>query len=655
MISVTRVQNLQQRLDYEYGISMILNKSLLKILVLVLSGMCSQAIADERFQVIELQNNLKVLGFDPGPVDGIWGKNTLKAFCKFKSLSDSKCLPIIKKSDYTELKAAADASSFARSPENGLIWDMQKSLQILGYYKNHRTGFNDAAFLKGLSSYERKFRDLSVTEGEVDINYRNAQVLEKRARTRLKSMQNWNFDESILKQTVSTNKNTNTPVKRSTNNKIIQFGLIALGKMSGTVDGIWGNTSQKSLEIYLSSKGLDSKEKDPNQVIELIKSDLSKLNSRDIQNNIKTNLQWRNTSRKTLINSKLKPKRRISIQELRKRSKYNVDFIFDTEIIVDKNITLGGQRKVFVVDSIINSGSRFRNEFNLELTGKSLLAIIGSASNTAGNKEAYRIIYSGNANSLHINYKHDLGSPWQVAQKHRGKLDFIDSTCNVTLSDVARGDLQCTNADTVMIEPILPKGVYTVSLPSKQKVRQWNADKSLPWTVKVEDSYIEAIDFGIKPGVDLTIKDTKGFRGGISMCCRGTGEIANLRANQIYENSSWKVSSERGTAKLTLINSSSGGFWPTAWGDYRFTIDNSDLIDPALGANASMKINNSSLHMLSAFGRARAEITNSTLKNAGNGIAKLTATDSATIKVKKLSGLRQQHIYQAGAGRVILE
>lgn len=627
-------------------------------------GLSSGAMADDKFQVIELQNNLKVLGFDPGPVDGKWGKKTLSAFCEFKSLADQKCVPSIKRIDYEELTRKAAASSFARSPENGLVWDMQQSLQILGHYKEHRTGFQDSAFKTALAVYLDRYQDLSATDGVADVNYRNAQVLQKRARKQRKFLQTWDFDKTIYAQQRSSNSANATPInnatntaqtKNATNNKMLQFGLVAIGEMTGAVDGIWGKKSQSSLETYIETKNLDLKYEDAEKIIELIKSDLSKLSSVDIQNNLKTNLIWRNTNRKTLLNSKLKPKSRISIQELGKRSKYNVDFVFDTEIIVDKNTRLGGKRKIFVVDSIINSGSRFRNEFNLELTGQSFLTIVGSASNTAANKEAYRIIYSGNASSLHINYKHDLGSPWQVAQKHRGKLDFIDSTCNVTLSDVARSDLRCRTADMVMIEPILPKGVYTVSLPSKQKVRSWNADKSLPWTVRVEDSYVEAIDFGIKPGVDLTIKDTKGFRGGISMCCRGSGEIAGLRADRIYENSSWKVSSERGTAKLTLINSSSGGFWPTAWGDYRFTIEDSDLIDPALGSNASMKISNSSLHMLSVFDRAKAEITNSSLKNAGNGVAKLTATDSATIKVKELRGLRQHHIYQTERGKVIIE
>ena len=122
----------------------------------------------------------------------------------------------------------------------------------------------------------------------------------------------------------------------------------------------------------------------------------------------------------------------------------------------------------------------------------------------------------------------------------------------------------------------------------------------MPWSINIKDSYIRNIDFGISPGVNLTVVDTDDFRGGIAMCCSGIGKITGLKANKLYENQSWSVSSDQGRAKLTLKNSSTGGVWPTAWGQYNFIINNSDLVDPTVGQNASMTIENSSLNIIRA-------------------------------------------------------
>ena len=438
-----------------------------------------------------------------------------------------------------------------------------------------------------------------------------------------------------------------------TETKTIQFGLIALGYLKGNIDGIWDGRSEDALTNYLNQKTSKILFANDLELIELIIKDISTLNSSDLKFNILNLLDWPKNSKQeikdTLVNDQS-----ISISDFKKTGMNNVYLAIDKEIIIDKNTKFGRNDKVFIIDSFIKSASIYRNQYEVRFGGRSFVNIINSTSDSNRSMEAFLFTYSDKASALQLNFKHNLGDPWQVAKNHKGHLDFIDSTCNITLTQNSKTGLICTRANKVMIEPLLPKGRYQVSLPSNEKVKEWKSHKSLPWLIEIKESFIEHIDLGISPGIDLTVLDTLGYRGGIAMCCSGYGKIDGLKVNKLYKNRTWSVSSDQGRAKLTLKNSSSGGIWPTAWGEYRFQINNSDMIDPMLGSSASMKIENSTLEMIRAQEQARVIIKDSILVNSDNTQKKISALDASIIRIKNLKGLKQQHIYEKG-GRVILE
>ena len=139
------------------------------------------------------------------------------------------------------------------------------------------------------------------------------------------------------------------------------------------------------------------------------------------------------------------------------------------------------------------------------------------------------------------------------------------------------------------------------------------------------------------------------------MCCKGSGRIKGLRANKTYAKESWSVASEQGNSRLTLINSSIEGMWPTAWGDYRFTIVDSDLIDPAAGSNAKMIIQNSHFDLISAQDGAIVQIVNSTILDADIESKKITARDRSKIYLQNIKGLKASHIIEVGNGKVIIK
>lgn len=449
-------------------------------------------------------------------------------------------------------------------------------------------------------------------------------------------------------------ENDDKPNAGSKDTKVIQLGLVALGHMSGEIDGVLGPTSRDAVNNYLTVKKSKLRLDDLQEIKELLIKDISKANPDELMINVQRNLRWKASERKELRENIL-PSQTISIAELKKSGRHGVYIVIDQEINVDSDQNFGSLDKLFILNSSINSQSNYRNEFEVKFSGNAFLSVINSVSKSDRDKEAFLFTYSGNASALHINYKHDMGDPWQVAKSHRGKLFFFDSTCNVTLLKRSKTKLDCLRADKVMIEPILPKGKFKVSLPSYKTVKAWQSDNSLPWKVVLRDSYVSHIDFGIGPGVDLTVIDTEKFQGGIAMCCSGSGIIKGLRANRIYENKSVSVSSDQGRAKLTLINSSSGGFWPTAWGKYSFKISDSDLIDPTLGDDASMEISDSSLDMIRAKERARVKIIDSVLTDADSERSKIVATGSAMIRIITLEGLQQHHMYTQGAGRIVIE
>lgn len=436
--------------------------------------------------------------------------------------------------------------------------------------------------------------------------------------------------------------------------KSLQFGLIALGYLKGKIDGDWDAKNSAALSKYLAKKGSKLTDKDSSKVIDLITKDLSVADVSDLHLSLTSNLIWDKYSRHALRDL-LAPQQVISISDVKKMGANNVYIVVDKKVEIDANVSFGGKDKVFIIDSFVNSLSRYRNEYEVKFGGQSFLNVINSVSDSSKDKEAFLVTYSSNASALHLNYKHSMADPWQVAKGHKGQLNFIDSTCNVTLIENSRSDVRCRRADAVMIEPILPKGRYKISLPSNTKVKEWESNTSLPWTIKIEDSFVERIDFGIGPGVDLTVVDTLDFQGGIAMCCSGNGKIVGLKANKIYANQTWSVASDQGRAKLTLRNSSSGGFWPTAWGEYSFELINTDLIDPTLGSNARMRIEDSTLNMLSAKENASVIIKNSVLTGSDSKRKKVSATGSSTIRVINLRGLKQWHVYEENRGRVIFE
>ena len=438
-----------------------------------------------------------------------------------------------------------------------------------------------------------------------------------------------------------------------TERKTIQFGLIALGYLKGKMNGNWDKKSNVALEIYLNKKNSKLKQDDFNEVIELLIKDLSKTELAVLQKNIRKNSTILQYSRDEM-KYHLAPQKSISISDFKNMGKHNVYIAVDKKIMVNGNTRFNGNDKIFIIDSFINSKSTYRNQYGINFGGRSFLNIINSISDSDENMEAFLFTYSGNATAMHLNFKHSMSSPWQVAKSHKGQFNFIDSTCNMTLFENSGSDINCNRADRVMIEPLLPRGRYEVSLPSNEKVKEWKSHKSLPWSINIKDSYIRNIDFGISPGVNLTVVDTDDFRGGIAMCCSGIGKITGLKANKLYENQSWSVSSDQGRAKLTLKNSSTGGVWPTAWGQYNFIINNSDLVDPTVGQNASMTIENSSLNMIRAQEQARVYIKNSILTDTDDTSKKISAINASFIKIENLKGLKQRHIYEGG-GRVIVK
>jgi len=539
------------------------------------------------------------------------------------------------------------------------VVDVQNYLTALGYNVGKIDGKWGRKTELGLAKFQtNKGLEITSSASTKLLRMMKADIIDKEIRLSTLSANPQYFDkDGKLVGKYSTKIPNKKKLKKfktgTTERKTIQFGLIALGYLKGNMNGNWDKKSKVALEIYLSKKNSKLKHDDFNEVIELLTKDLSKSKLADLQANIRKNSTILQYSRKEMKDI-LVPQQAISISDFKNMGKHNVYIAVDKKIMVNGNTRFNGNDKIFIIDSFINSKSKYRNQFEVKFGGRSFLNIINSISDSAKNMEAFLFNYSGNATAMHLNFKHGLSSPWQVAKSHKGQFNFIDSTCNMTLFENSKSDINCTRADRVMIEPLLPKGRFEVSLPSNEIFKEWTSHNSLPWSINIKDSYIKNIDFGISPGVNLTVVDTDDFRGGIAMCCSGSGKINGLRADKLYENQTWSVSSDQGRAKLTLKNSSTGGVWPTAWGNYRFQINDSDLVDPAVGSNASMTIENSSLNMIRAQEQARVVIKNSVLNGSKSTRTKISAINASIIRIENLKGLKQRHIFEDG-GRVIVQ
>lgn len=434
--------------------------------------------------------------------------------------------------------------------------------------------------------------------------------------------------------------------------KTLQLGLIALGYLTGPISGINTAATKSAAQAYVNDK--NSSQTDTQKIIDLLLKDLDKAKAREIANNLTTNLRYIDSSIKQL-QKQGKNNQTISIRDAQHFKLGNVIVLIGKNIRINSNQRFSGKTKVFIIDSLLQSESRYRNEFDIQFSSNSGLYIINSASDSKDQYEAFTFTYKGKALVQHFNFKHNFGDPWQVSKGHRGDIEFASSTCNITLLENSRSKLKCKKANDLMIEPVLPKGSFTVSLPSYKYVDNWQSHRSLPWEIAVQDTYVSRIDFGIGAGVNLTVKDTQNFSGGWAMCCKGSGTISGLRSNKLFKKQSWSVTSEQGRDRLTLINSTLEGLWPTVWGSYNFTIKDSDLVDPAAGSEARMTIKNSSFDLIRAQDKAYVLISNSRLTNSNSDSKKISAKDRSRILLHNIEGLEQRHIIEVNAGKVTIQ
>ena len=545
----------------------------------------------KKVYIKDVQNTLNALGYNPGPVDGKWGNKTRIALQ-------------------------------ALFRDNDLVWEGKLTSNVF-----------------------RKLRKPLGLEGEKLIGGdADDQYFDYEGR----------LDNVPKKLNQSTKITTVTHGLQADFTKKIQFCLIALNYLKGKIDGINGPKVKAAITEYLASNNKKTDDISNSDLLQYLTKDLAKLGNKEIRINILANLKWTDM-KKAKLSKILAPQEELSSKDFSGLEQNGFIFLIGKKIKIDSNQSFSGKTKVIILDSLISSGSRYRNEYNINFYSDSSLIVINSASASPKNAEAFNFTFSGSSSVLHINFKHSLSSPWQVAKNHRGHIQFLGSTCNVTLLKQSRNSLECENSDRLMIEPILPNGRFTVSLPSHQQVKTWESDASLPWKISIKNSYVEHIDFAVGPGVNLTVENTKNFSGGWPMCCKGSGKISGLVSGKTFKNATWSISSEQGRATLTLVNSSLGGMWPSAWGNYNFTIENSDLIDPSVGAQARMTIKNSSFDLIMVQDNAIVTISDSKLINPNDESKKISAKDASRITLINVKGVKKRHVFESGSGRVIFK
>ncbi|MDA8875659.1 peptidoglycan-binding protein [Planktomarina temperata] len=162
-----------------------------KFILPILLLLSTQVVAETKFSVLKLQNDLTLLGFDPGPIDGFWGSRTKTAMCQFLDDASSACGNTISEDDLEKLNEAASKSTFKRTAKNGAVWDTQENLQILGIFKGHINGWAYSEFKDALKAYNKKFGDLKVESGAIKLTFNNTSRIEARARERKQSLQTW--------------------------------------------------------------------------------------------------------------------------------------------------------------------------------------------------------------------------------------------------------------------------------------------------------------------------------------------------------------------------------------------------------------------------------------------------------------------------------
>jgi len=293
----------------------------------------------------------------------------------------------------------------------------------------------------------------------------------------------------------------------------------------------------------------------------------------------------------------------------------NDERIYDKkELIIRGDIDLLDNSRLEITNSKIVVEPDYHKQYVLEARDNSTLTI----RNCSYESEEWRIYnfeYFDNA-QIHIEDFDDEEGPWQAVSSDVDAV-FLNAIAGITIpadgDEAFTGSITVTNSDQVYFELDLKPGkTYDMKLPSGL-IEEWHPDY-FEGSIDVYNSTITNLDVDIWPGVDVTIRDSENFAvgwifgdGWDQKYSKGkSAEIVGLREGYYKD-----LTIEANNAKLRLINTTFGGWWPIVTGEFELTVRDSDMVDPWAYNESIFNIYDSDVFYISATDEATVNIYNS--------------------------------------------
>lgn len=449
----------------------------------------------------------------------------------------------------------------------------------------------------------------------------------------------------------------------------IQALLMGNGYLSGNIDGLIGKNTLKAASKAQDNLGVELNTENPAPFIKALEKAFFKQKKFNRFDNFVQNFRAKSRVaplQASSVNIKLSERlhkpyfsgnslKTISSSALQTNGK-KVRVIHNTKIEVDKDATISGNSVLIIVDSQFFSKSIVQNEFAITVKDNASLIVLNSYAPREQKKEAFLFEFKDNANSFHYNFNHRAKDPWMTTLGHRGQLRLVNSTCNVTLGRFSSSKIRCVNAPLARFEPLLPKGNYQLSIPTDSIQKDWTMDGSLPWDINIKNSYFKRVGWGLTPGVNLTVYNTKNLTGGWTVCCRGEGVLEDIKKGKIYKNRTWSLKTDKGTMSLTMKNSSFAGIWPGAWGSYTLTLRDIDVLaTPGAKDNSTLNVINSTFQKVQAFDNSSVTISGSKSNMQVRQTKSIQARNRAKIYLENMPNFNKAEIASKGQSKVFID
>ena len=336
--------------------------------------------------------------------------------------------------------------------------------------------------------------------------------------------------------------------------------------------------------------------------------------------------------------------------------------ITDTHFLHRGDITLSGNAKLIITDSILEHVKDFTFEYELKATENSEVIVNNSGIGTSCTG-SFNWAFFDNAklSANRMDPTHSKCNTWNF-MSGSSVIDVIDwESFSGTVCD--QTSVEIHDSRRMEIELCMPwPTVMDTELPLEfdEYIFDQGPNSTMEFALSMFNSTVEGWGINVGPGSDITIRNTPSITVGVGIGFPSQNETmtaVGIRPG-LREDQSWDFGAD---AKLRLVNTYTYGWELNAWGGNTMVIRDSDYSGSSVnGSDSHYLIENTTAALLVAFEQVEMTVINSVITGevVANDDTVITLIDSVVGDETGESGRANVYAYGNGNGngngRVIL-